>query len=243
MTPGKVAGKIKVQKDKTELTPEFRRLSELITKLKEKYGTTRLSGLMGTSFAGVAKWENGELKDIENLQVGNVQRVAQLLNWSTDELMHYLRGTTPVAPSRGEGIDISSLSSKEKLLLVLELVKNIVETQEDMDKSNENQEVVSLSKKERWKLARLADRSLGKARKTTDTLIEESKLPLERATAILNAEEDFEIKMSDLDILAPHCFRPLGWDKADRPGDLSESRFRSGKELLAAIRNGNGAVK
>lgn len=98
---------------------------------------------------------------------------------------------------------------------------------------------LDLSDRERLKLGRLVDASLTKSGELVASVASQSGLAIAFIESIANADEDLVIRMDELDKLAPFVYRPDRWD-GNRP-NLSESLLQSGAELLAAIRNGNGA--
>lgn len=211
--------------------PTINRFAELVKGLKNRTGSYDLLGKqLKVSPMAINKWAERSIDDINNLKLGNIRAIADALGWGVDELLHYCEGTTPAQTD----FSISALSFEQKIALNLELAKSLIQ-----EKEGTSLEPLDLSDKERLKLGKLLDASLFKSGELVASVAASSGLSIAKVEAIANADEDLEITMGDLDKLAPFCFRPTRWDgNRPHPGDV---RLQNGAELLAAIRNGNGA--
>lgn len=237
---------IPTPKESTEIKdPALKRLSEMIIQLKWQYGSLeKVGNLLGISGAGAEKWINGELKKLENIQVGSLRRLAEIKGWTIDYLLHYLEGTTPTinsSPKTEEGFNLSSLSREEKLRLNLELAIWLNQAQQEMEEKPNPEEILSLSKIEKLKLSKLFLLSVEKAGLLLANISHDTKLTMGFLEGITDAAEDLVVPRKALNLIAPHCFKFACWEGA-RPARLSEERFKDAEDLLAAIRNGNGGV-
>ncbi|MFB2832919.1 hypothetical protein [Floridanema evergladense] len=208
------------------------RLAALVTKIKDETGSMeKLGRTLDLTGAAIQKWCEGNVEDVLAIQVGNLKKLADYLGWSVDGLLQYLEhGSIPQIEEK-PSFSISTLSFEAKLALNLELAKSLIPTQE-------KNLAIELSDKERLRLGKLFEASAAKRGMLMAAIASQTGLGIAKIEALANADEDLEIEMEDLNKIAPYCFRPT-WDN-NRPL-LSDTPLKSGEELLAAIRNGNGA--
>lgn len=223
------------QEEEEESPQAIERLSQLVSELRKEFRSMEEIGRqLGMTGTNAQKWEDKVIDSIGNLKVKNLRKLAAIKNWTIDELLHYLEGTAP--PEKPAPVlDINSLSLQEKLSLNLELAKLLIQESANLEKLN-------LSGSERRKLAWLLDLSMRADKRLIAVIVNATGLKRSKIEGIVNAVDDLEISLSDLDALAPCCYAPAGWD-GPRPTDLSGRRLANGRELLAAIKNGNGAIK
>lgn len=217
--------------DLSEKPEPVQRLAKLVSSIKDESGSMeKLGRTLDMTGAAIQKWCEGNLDDVLAIQVGNLKKLADYLGWTVDEMLRYLESGDRPIKKKSVG---SPLSPEDKIDLMFELLKNLTTHQEN----NQVQEPrLNLSEREFQKLSAIFSKSLLKAEDTASRVASEAGLDAAKVTSVAYGDENLHIFKSELDKLAPYCFKPEHWTNLSPK--LGESRFQSGDELLAAIRNG-----